>query len=182
MEKSKNPPSIQESLQRLSHHQAEMAKFNEAQDAWAPRSIMVGTHVPASGRSEEYDVGTPERTLVKFLELWQEGNYGRMAQMTTQSWDDTVGKRAGSYRRIFGGKLLNSYRILDIKDQASALERITVSLDITADGKTVRLEHGLDLIYLRDENDPVPRGHAEGTWRISERFSEIEFLDGALPG
>jgi len=177
LEAEKTPPPIEQTLADLVKHQEDMAKFQQAQDGWKPRTVVLGKDAPVTGSSDEYEEDTPERAVVEFLELWQMGDYGHMAQMITQSWEDGIGKRAGRYRGVFGDRKLKGFRILSVEDQGSAITRITISLDIEVEGKTTTMEHRFDLIHQREEHHPLPRGHEGGSWQIVEGFSDIEFAE-----
>ena len=47
---------------------------------WKPRDIKPGRDIPVSGKSENYEEGSPEKLLAEFLGYWQDGNYGFMAK------------------------------------------------------------------------------------------------------
>lgn len=65
------PPKPQKGLRDLFRMLADQARLRQRVDAWKPRALVVGRDVPASGPESCFGEQTPERALVRLLDLWR---------------------------------------------------------------------------------------------------------------
>jgi len=83
-------------------------------EAWQPRHLQLGEDVPTVGNPEQYDLGSPERALVEFLEYWKARNYGRMSGFIWRIEASSKNAAAGEMRSYYGDQLLEHFQLLDL--------------------------------------------------------------------
>jgi len=122
------PKSILQELHEAGETFKETRQLKAAIQAFKPRTLWAEGFIPATGSSDDYSPGTPERALVQFLTWWQTSNYGKMAGAIT-----TIGNRPGrpaDLRAWFDGKTLRSFEITRVEDQAIARSVVSVRLNV----------------------------------------------------
>lgn len=143
---------------------------------WKPRELKLNEDIPDSGKSSDYDIGSPERALVEFFENWQSNNFGKIAQMLDHRTleEYTLNNLAGKLRRdIFNKKKLESYKILVVSDETPGVSGITAGLTIKNEDESIKKEVTFRLIY-EDNNGKIEiRTMKNGSWRFISCFSEI---------
>lgn len=160
---------------------ADSIKKNELREnllkVWKPRELEANRDYPESGSSSDYQDGNPEKTLVEFFEYWKSSNFGFMAQkMDHKTLEEySIGKIAGKFsREIFNNKKLNSFKILDIIDEAPAISEIRVELIIGKEEKHITKEINFRMIYENEEGQIEIRTMNNGSWKFIRCFYEIE--------
>ncbi|MCX6674300.1 MAG: hypothetical protein NTY37_11040, partial [Methanothrix sp.] len=73
---TEKPLELSDLIQQIRENQEDQQLLQK----WKPRIIKPGQDIPVSGKPEEYEAGSPEKSLAEFLEYWQVRNYGFMAQ------------------------------------------------------------------------------------------------------
>lgn len=166
------PPSLDELLRKL--QEIEQCKKNTT--AWKPREISVGATIPESGAPTDYAVGSPEQALACLFCYWKAKNYGKMALLLCDfSWLASI-KRAGEVRENFGLVEFNGFKILGVKDDATAVTIIRVVVNYSKHGKQKEIEISLRLFYQNENGEPRGYPSEKASWVILEAgFNEIIF-------
>ena len=182
IEKVFKPPTLKESVISLTESLKQYSQIQEEKKTitdWHPRKMIVGLDVSEMGEDKEYELGSPERTLVEFLTYLKKSNYGKMAQCTTKLCPstDSVGKIAKEVREIFQQKQMTNFKIINIRDEAPAISEIDTALTFELNSNEVIHNHTFRLIYQDDECNSYVRGHDKGMWKILWNFYPIEFVN-----
>lgn len=163
--KEKEPePSLLESLKSYAKTQEQKKKLG----AWKPRELKPDNDFPAYGMPEDFETNTPERVLSLFFKYWSANNYGKMASLIKAFGDSPLSKRAGEVRLNFRGKYLEGYKILEIKDEASAITEITVEVTVSNRNKFLTEKFNVRMIHEDSEGNPKLREESDGNWQIIE--------------
>lgn len=172
---TKPPPeqpklSLRETARDLFHQIQEnsrrQADFDARFKAWTPRTINVGTDIPASGLPNVFDEDTPERKLAEFFFLWSKGNFGHMAQnCLTFSDKKYYGKKLPlRLKERFALKHFRAFEIIEIQDEAPALTVIKAKVVYEESGKDAEVVKDFRLICEDTAGNPVIRGKPGGSW------------------
>lgn len=174
--KEKEPElTWKETLSLWNDVQESKKKLND----WKPRHLEPGDQVPRFGELTDYDFGTPERTLVEFLNSWESSNYGAMAKLlsTFAFGEKSSSKHAGKVRRLLGTKIPQKFEIQSIEDKAAAITEVSVKINAKVGAKTIDFDHTFRLIYEDDNNQTLVRGEIGGSWHLIENFWNLEFIE-----
>lgn len=119
--------------------------------------------IPSSG--ESYEEGSPEYTLAEFLALWSKRNYGNMIKLLPVN--TFSGKEAPArVREHFADKVLISFEIVSIIDNAAAKTTIEARLQIEEYGRTTEKLQTFIIINEDNEGRPSVRGKSESKWVV----------------
>ncbi len=152
-------------LEALKSH----AKTQEQQEklkVWSPRDITPEKDCPSSGMPGDFEDGSPERELAQFLQYWTSKNYGKMAASIKTFIENPLSKRAGEVRENFQGKLLDSYRFLEIQDKAPVITEITTEVNIIHQERRLTEEVTVRLLHEHKDGNPALREEPDGRWLI----------------
>lgn len=145
--------SLLEKLQKL---QRSKQQLND----WNSRNVSVGAEIPAQGTPDEYEEGTPEHTLVNFLEWWKDCNWGYMSNHLR----DTDGLAdVKLVKNQFSASELRSFRIIEIDDKPAAAD-IIVELEYNRFGQTKTGIAKIRLVHSDEEGETIVRGHRDADW------------------
>ncbi|WP_134702978.1 hypothetical protein [Ammoniphilus sp. YIM 78166] len=179
--KEYKPPTIEETTEQLAKSLElweESRRQREFMEDWKPRKITVGKDIPANGSLTEYGDDTPEKSVMQYLSYIGAGNYGNLANMTTNYDKDlTVGKLAGRLREIFKDKKLVSYELVNVTDNAPAISEIETKLVFDYNGEQIEDNRKFRLIYVDENYDPVARGYKKANWKVMLDYYNIEYLE-----
>lgn len=120
IEKPEEEKSLIEAIEDYINFQAQFEKHKQ----WKPREIIIGKTVPENGEISEYKEDSPERTLVKFLNFWESGNYGDMSKCFPPDFL----MHAGEVRKRFSGYHLNGFELINISDVIPTVSVISARL------------------------------------------------------
>ncbi|MBW2569671.1 MAG: hypothetical protein JRE47_09960 [Deltaproteobacteria bacterium] len=171
LKQGKKVPKEKEPEQSLLEVLKSYAKTQEQKkklEAWRPRALNPDKDFPAYGMPEEFGSHTPERELAQFFQYWSTNNYGKMAGLMKAFGDYPLSKRAGEVRLNFQGKSLKGYKLLEIKDEASAITEITVEVTLNHRDKILTEKFSVRMIHEDSEGNPVLREEPGSNWRIIE--------------
>jgi len=163
-EEKKPVPSLIETLKSYAEIQKQKAILN----AWKPRNLYPDKDFPVNGRLDDFAENTPERNLVKFLDYWKSNNYGKMASLMKIYDNSPQSKRAGYVRFHFEGKELESYKLLEIRDEASAITEITVEVKLNFQDNILTKKFDIRLFHEGRGGEPALREDLDGKWLIIE--------------
>lgn len=161
-------PPLLETLEQLEETKRQQQRCS----AWAPRSEEDLAAIPASGAPDDYDPSTPEAAVAKLLDLWRRRNYGEMAKLLPPSFRDRPPKAAGTMRQEFGDKQLDSFEIVEIRDEAPAISEVRVDVRFLENGRPRqgRLECRV-ICHSRDDENTACRGDDGASWFFWPRLT-----------
>lgn len=134
---------------------------------WEPRDIKVGRDVPATGEPEDFEQGTPERGLVKFLHWWKKGNYGYMAE--AQRTYDGEPEDPGLISDQFEHLDLHSFELIAIEDFSPVFTDITVEIEVSRFGEGTTEEKELRITRMGEDGRAAIPSVDNGTWVLTTR-------------
>jgi len=142
---------------------AETRAFRQATEAWvarAPREGSFATYENASGLADN----TPESAAIAFLKAMAKSNYGKLAELTLDYTKRTRQKWAGDLRRDYGDLGLRQWRLGWLNDSAAAASELSAVVSGQWEGRTWSGRIELRMLYVDEDNDPLPRDLAGGRW------------------
>ena len=95
-------PSMSELVSKMKENEHQKQLIAD----WTPRSIVIGQDIPSRGTPDEFQDGTPEKTVALFMDYWRRNNFGLMAECLDSRffYDKSGKKRAGLCREMFSNK------------------------------------------------------------------------------
>jgi hypothetical protein len=165
----KPKPTLQSSAAEL---RATLDRWKAAQAkkalnaAWQPRQIVIGTDIPAAGRPEDFEEGSPEAALVGYLASWERNNYGAMAQYLSRRLGPEPRRAAAEVRAAFFGKRLDSFLITSVVDKAPAITEIETQIIFEEDGTLVERSQTFKLLSEDAESWGATRGSPGAEWKV----------------
>ncbi len=125
-EKSINPPSIRESLQRLKENE----QIRDEISSWKKRTVVVGNDIPSCGTVEDYKDYPYICEVIEMLLAWKSKNYGKLSTHLQEMFSSSLsaGKRAGECHKLFENKVLDYYEIIEVEERACALSKVVVKV------------------------------------------------------
>ena len=134
---------------------------------WKPRNIKLGQDIPVSGKSENYEAGSPEKSLAEFLGYWQDRNYGFMAKNSLASISGSKGPaNPRDLNLAYSKRNLKAFEFVGIKDQAAAITVITTKLIYEDCGQEMEKSFEFRLINLDSRWKASVRGQPDSSWFI----------------
>lgn len=133
---------------------------------WRPRSIEVGKDVPCAASADGYALGTPERSLVEYLEYWKAGNYGFMSQYASTLVLPDARKKPAALRRAYADKKLNGFQLTEIVDKAPGMTEIHVCLVFVEQGSSTTKSARFRMLHENDCGEACPRGKPGANWKV----------------
>lgn len=150
------------SLRELTAQIAENQRMKEANEAWSARQFRPD-QVRGLGREERADPGTPEETVLRFLDLWAACNYGRMARLYWTHAEPESKGHAGHVRALLSGVSVGSYRLDQIDDEGPGVSQVIAVINPESNHPCRYL---VRMICETDSGDVLPRGLPGGAWRV----------------
>ncbi len=152
---------------------------NKKVEKWRARQLSIGVDIPEKGKSTDYDDFTPEQEAIKFLEYWIKKNFGAITKQIHQFSEKPISekKEAGKIRKVFEGKELVDYKIINVHDCSPAITEVTLSTTFEYKDKRHDKQFVMRFIYKGDKGDILIFGDKGGQWRFIENFfHQIEFI------
>lgn len=148
-------------------HKSTMQKIGD----WKSRNMKLGVDFQANSVSNDLTFGSPEKCAIEFIEYWEKKNFGKMASYLDyrSSYKESQGKLAGKMREQFSPFVLNSFELIEIKDQSPAISEIIVRVNIIEGEHKKAKDLPLRLIYENSEGSPSARGEEEYEWKIMDQ-------------
>lgn len=133
---------------------------------WKPKIIVIGSDVPKTGSSSDYENGSPEQEAVQFIEYWKNKKYGIVAQQIAKLSESSPPlnnkKKAGEVRTALEGKQPGDFKILKIVECTSCITEVTLSLTIKFEDKEEVVTLTLRMIYQTANGKPLIYKFEEG--------------------
>ena len=85
------------------------------------------------------------------------------------SHKENQGKLAGKIREQFSPFVLDSFELIEIKDESPAISEIIIRVNVIEDNYKKTKELPLRLIYENSEGSPIARGEEGYEWRIMDQ-------------
>jgi len=130
-EKSVNPPPIRESLARIKENK----QIREEISLWKKQTVIVGEDIPINGLPEDYIEYPYILEVVEMLWAWKNKNYGKLSIYLQKMFSGNLsdGKRAGECRKLFEHRILDTFEIIEVEEQACVLSKVIVKVFWTDD-------------------------------------------------
>jgi hypothetical protein len=151
-------PALRELAAQITDNQ----RMKQANEAWSARRF-TPEEVRALGHERPADPETPEDAVLRFLDLWAQGNYGGMAKLYWAHAQPESKRLAGDVRTLLSGVSVDSYRLDRIEDEGSGVSQVSVVLSPESDHPCRYLAR---MIFESDSGDVLPRGLPDGAWRV----------------
>ncbi|MFD2831049.1 hypothetical protein [Corticicoccus populi] len=112
-------------------HKKDMQEFEELQNEWEPRDMIVIDNP----KLEDYDESTPEGTAILFINYIKQGNFGSPTKyFSEQHYGDLLKKhRIRQLKETFENKVIISLEKVTCEDIGSAKSKINVTLTYSSD-------------------------------------------------
>ena len=122
-------------------------------------------------KSLSFQEASPEATVLAFVSYWRKMNYGKMAELTTELYDqgESVGKKAGLLKRTFLRYNCKGVEFVGIKDESPAISVIELKIE-TEEPENKPFNHQFRVVFVSKEGNPLPRGESYGRWLIINTF------------
>ena len=148
-------------------HKVIMQKIGD----WKSRNMKLGEDFQANSISSELIFGSPEKCAIEFIEFWKKKNFGKMVSYLDHrsSHKENQGKLAGKIREQFSPFVLDSFELIEIKDESPAISEIIIRVNVIEDNYKKTKELPLRLIYENSEGSPIARGEEGYEWRIMDQ-------------
>lgn len=161
-------------LKEFSEHNKKMDETKKGIDRWQARTIAVGIDIPESGTSIDYVEGTPERSVVEFIELINRKNYGHMFEMMHRGYTGygSPGAQIGGIREDFSDLSISEFSIVKVDDYAPAICEVTVAVSIRRCGIVKEKECTFRMIFTNG-NETAVFGSQQGIWKIVNGYNQI---------
>ncbi|MCU4744606.1 hypothetical protein [Natronoglomus mannanivorans] len=161
------PEESEPTVDEILEQERRIQEIKKQGDQWEPRDIVVGRDVPVTGKPEDFEEGTPEHGLVKFLHWWKKDNYGYMAevQRTYEGDPENPGLISDQFRNID----LHSFELIEIEDFSPVFTDITVEVDVSRFGGRTIKEKELRVTRMGDDGKSAIPGVDDGTWVLTTR-------------
>ena len=160
------PEEPEPSWGELSQNLKELDEDKKRISEWRRRELEVGVNVPETGRPGDFAEGSPEQKLVEFLTLWQVKNYGFMAQCLDPKFGSAARKNPGEVRAIYGDAEMQSFILINIKDEAPAITEIHTNIIYLKNGEERVKLVKYRLVNSAADGTPQVRGKAGSHWGI----------------
>lgn len=135
-------------------------------EEWKPRHNITCAEIPTNAKPGYFNDQLPEHTLAKYLELWQNKNYGNMSRLI-HNWGDTINPvTPAQVRQEYYDKMLTSYNMTSISDIAAAITVIDTHLTYVNGAESISKEISFRLICIDSTGEIQTRGETDAKWNI----------------
>jgi len=161
-----SPPKPEKSLNEILQQIQDIERDKKALANWKPRNIDIGTNVPMSGKSTDYEDNSPEQKLAEFLSYWKSNNYGYMSKCISTQIGHPTKELPLRIREEYRGKQLKSWELKNIGDQSPAITVISINATYEENGLTKTKLLEARLICEDDHGYGVVRGKSGSRWSL----------------
>ena len=167
---SEPEPNFFETIKNSLEIHKRTEKLSKKIEEWKSRKLEIGIDIPEKGSSTEYGDFTPEKEAILFAEYWTRGNFGKIASQIKRFSKNIPNMKieAGKIRKIFEGKSLSDYKIVNIVDCAPAISEVTLNVSVMVKGKSHNQDIVLRFIYSSPQDEPLVFGEEGGEWKFIE--------------
>jgi len=155
-------PGITDLVHQIQKNQEDQQHLTE----WEPREVKPGRDIPVSGKPENYEEGSPERSLAEFLGYWLDGNYGFMAKRSLASIGSKGPANPRDLNLAYSKRVLKAFEFEAVRDQAAAITVITTKLSYEENGHEVERSFEFRLINIDSKGKAQVRGQPDSSWFI----------------
>ena len=161
------PPQLELAIERAVTRSIEGIRETPAGtgglEGWRPREVVVGESVPAFGEPEDYPAGTPERTVVDFLNRWQEGDREAMARC----YAPLVRASPADVRIRFEQDGPIGFELLEVREVTPAVADVRVALELDADDDPSRATYEFRLVASDGEGQLASPTGDDVSWGLA---------------
>lgn len=158
----KQEPTWSELLQSLKKTQ----KTRHLLDIWKPRAQEDFAHLPCDGLSPSLPENSPERMVAGFMENWQQGRFGPLADRLSHTYDMAMGKKAGEAKQDFGNHKVISFQIVGVEDRTPAYSTVTIRATFSTEDDVFEEELKVSAGYQDEKGLPMCRLESGGKWTL----------------
>jgi len=155
-------PGITDLVHQIQKNQEDQQHLKE----WKPRDVKPGRDIPVSGKLENYEEGSPERSLAEFLGYWLDGNYGFMAKRSLASIGSKGPANPRDLNLAYSKRVLKAFEFEAVRDQAAAITVIITKLSYEEYGHEVERSFEFRLINIDSKGKAQVRGQPDSSWFI----------------
>lgn len=170
-----SPPSTQDNMKALSstvEKYVENKLFQEHQDKWKKRRILIGTDIPVTGNKNDYEKNSPERSMVEFIEYINQKNFGNIARALNIKPEKFSFKTiAGEMREKLSHIEIKSFKFQAVEDVASAATNIVLNIEFFINGVSFVSEEHFRWTSVNELGDPAPRTMEGQCWKVEDMFT-----------
>lgn len=154
----KDDVGLIESLKQMAETRERTKEISRVAEQWEPRTSTEILHdLDRDGPQD----GTPESLIKYLIKSWQDSNFGKLAQLTSESMHTNPSKLAGRIRHLLS-TAPSSHTFISVDDESSAATAVRVELSWN-DGEREEVEFR---VLYQDEKGALPRGLAGGRWLV----------------
>ena len=164
------PEEPKQSWQKTFKQIADLEKSKKLLESWTPRDLQIGINVPQTGSPADYLIGSPERSLMEFLFLWKNGNYGHMPHFLPGYGRDGFSITPKQVRNHFSNKKLTAYTISFIEERGFSVCVIKVGLHFNLEASNVIQEFEFRMIYEDSRGKVMISDILDGQWVVYNAF------------
>ncbi len=166
------------SLKQHSESQKKSKEYSQKIESWKARSLINGIDFYEEDIVNFGEL-SPEYQAVKFCDNWKRFNYGAIARQIHQFEKVTLNfnHEAGKVRKVFEGKILNSFQVQKIIDISPAISEVTLKVNFSLNNNNFDRVITLRLLYKDTDNEFFIHGEEGGQWYFfTNFFHEIELV------
>lgn len=138
---------------------------------WEKREIEVGSEIPESGEINDYQLGTPERTMVEIIHFIKDQNYGHLADRIYFDLNRiSKAKKCGDLKEKYGKYNLTKFKLVEVEDISIVITVLTMEITFLNNEKEYSNIYKFRMIYSDEFQEALIKGHEKGSWRLMENF------------
>jgi len=153
------------SLRKIVKDIHELNKTKKLLFEWKPRELDQ-VYIDKLNEQKSCVETEPEYIVIQHFDFWLKSNYGGMAKIENVKVHENIKQYAGVLKRKYTEIILNSYKILEIIDEAPAITQIKVILFLNYYGLETKKITDVRCIYQSNEKEVQSRGYLDGNWFI----------------
>ena len=163
-------PELQPSITEVLADHVRNQEFRRGIEEWFPRPED-NRHIQVSAEMLPSMVeGEPETDLARFLIAWKAGNYGRMAEATTDDEGRSVNGRAGAIRELMRDSKLVDAVITRVTDIAAAVTEVSVDLTFSSGKHRYYRQFVFRMICHSASGETGIHGEKNTHWRLIPNY------------
>lgn len=162
-----NPPEIEpkkelsifEIIEQYNNSRRQLKEFRQ----WTPRKVQIGKKIPPKGNADDFPNNSPERIVVKFLNLWIKKNYGYMAicyppflEMKPIIIRDQIGKLS-----------LEDYELIEVIDILPTITDVKVKVKLLIDTNNIETTYEFRVVGSGPDGKLADYCSDNMTWGIA---------------
>lgn len=161
----KSKVKLTDTLKELAESKVRSARF----ESWKPRTVRVGSTIPAFGRPDDYPQGSPEQLVARFLSSWQAGNFGVVAECIKLFDEQGINHAAGRIKKGLKALSIKTWSIESVTDEYPHVGVVVVAVELEREGVLMSRRVTFRACFEDRDGEFAAFGLEEGVWKIMER-------------